>query len=222
MKNPYTIKYCPKCKKEVAVINNGNPKGKHSYKCKVCGRQFSERIYPIEVRCLAVKFYAFGYSYRKIAMIFGIKKTPNTIRNWVLENHEYDIDYKQQIEILKEYKEICDNIEILVQCEKALEYHKLKERQNELDDEYIKPNHNSTELRIILSAKQQVVDEICALKKVQYKDYSVKQIRTLQSTVDRPIEEMEIDKRKIETKNALARDNFDLSEIIGILQKLAN
>lgn len=46
------MKYCPRCKKEVAVYKNGNNhSGKQSYKCK-CGKQLVDRKYPIEIRSL--------------------------------------------------------------------------------------------------------------------------------------------------------------------------
>lgn len=217
MKNTLEIKYCPRCKKEVAVTNNGNPKGKHSYKCKVCGRQFSERKYPIEVRSLAVKFCDFGYSYRKIAKIFGIEKIPNNIRNWTLSKPEYDINYQEQIKFLIEYKEICDKIEVL----KALEYRKL-DREYDIVVEILSTQsfYNSTELWKWTQRKESICDKMKKLGKVKYKDCSIEEIRKLQSRVNETVEELEKAKSEIETKTALARDTYDISEIISALEKL--
>lgn len=222
MKNEYEIKYCQKCKKDVAVVDYGNINGKHRYMCKVCGRQITERKYPIEVRNLAVKFYSsFGYSYRKIARIFGIEKSPNTIRNWVLEKPEYDINYEQQIEILNEYKAICDNIEILLQCEKALEYRKFEKWLKALDDAFLEPNPSASKLRKIEIEKDYVYAEKKKLGEVKYKKYSYEKLRELQSTVNKPIEELEADKIELESKSVFLRDKYDIPEIIRLMKRLA-
>lgn len=221
MKNKLEIKYCPRCKKELAVQKDGKPKKKQRYLCKVCGRQFSERKYPIEVRILAVKFCDIGYSYRKIAKIFGIEKSPNTIRNWTLSNPEYDINYREQIEFLKEYKEICDKIEVLEQCKKAMAYHKLeKEYDTVVEILSTQSFYNSTELRKWTQRKESICDKMKELGKVKYKDYSSGKIIKLRSAVSETVEELEKAKSEIETKTALARDTYDISEIIRVLERL--
>lgn len=170
---------------------------------------------------MAVKFRDFGYSYRDIAKIFGIGKTPNNICHWVAKNPEYDIDYKQQIKILREYKEICGKIEVLEQCEKALKYHKLQEEYNSVIEILSTQTiYNSTELRKWTQRNQDICDEIIKLGNVRYKNYSIKKIRTLQNKVNIPIEELKKAKSEMEAQTVLARDTYNMSEIISVLKRL--
>ena len=226
MKSRLEVKYCPRCKKEIAVQKDGNRKKKQCYFCKECERQFIERKYPIAVRSLAVKFRDFGYTYRDIAKIFGIEKSPNTIRNWTLSNPEYDMDYRKQIKFLKEYKtineEISETKKILEQCKKAIEYKRLKKDYNASIDELVKPQHNETMLVQKQTATNKIDGEMKKLGTVRYISYSRKKIARMREKANKKIEELEKAKSQIENQTALARDFYDIAEIISILKELTS
>ena len=78
------MKTCPHCQDEGQQVKAGRTGyGSQLYKCKPCGRRYvaQTRRYSKELRELAVKYYADGLSYRKIARLFRVHHV--TIMNWV-------------------------------------------------------------------------------------------------------------------------------------------
>ncbi len=212
------IKYCPRCKKEVAVQKNGNRYGKQSYLCKECvgtkKRQFVDRKYPIEIRSLAVRFRDFGYSYRKIAKIFGIEKSPNTIRNWTLSENTYKTPDKTTITILKKYKEILEQIVESAQSEQE----KLQKEINKLNRDLVKPNLPSGVFMRMIEQKQMLCAKQRKLGEIQ-SSYSIGKLKDfIINETNEKINEQE--KIKIEAECVFARDTYDISEIISILEKI--
>ena len=105
------IKYCPNCKNKVAVVKGGKP-NKQRYKCTVCKKRFVDRKYGIEIRAMAAIFSKCGYSLRETSKVFGV--SPNTVRNWCIENKAYIIPDNGLIEILRKYKTLCENLNYIL------------------------------------------------------------------------------------------------------------
>jgi transposase-like protein len=88
---------CTYCKSD-KVVKNGYRKGKQSYLCRSCHRQFREnpqpQSYSAEVKELCVKMSLNGMGFRSIERVTGINH--NSVINWVRqaaeaipdENHE--------------------------------------------------------------------------------------------------------------------------------------
>lgn len=210
-----SVKYCNKCQREVTVVKHGKP-GKHRYKCDICGSSFVERKYPIEIRSLAVRFYGLGYSYRKIAKIFGIEKSHNNVRNWIVSKVDYKVPDKSTITILKDYKEVLEQIEKLVQ----LEQKKLQNEINKLDDDLTKPNLYSNAYMCMTKQKNELCVKQRKLGKIQH-PYSIAELKgLLNDEANEKINEQEKIKIRIEAECVFARDTYDILEIINILEKI--
>lgn len=216
------IKYCPHCKKEVAVYKNGNNhSGKQSYKCK-CGRQLIDRKYPIEVRSLAVRFHDGGYNYCAIARIFGV--AVNTARKWVSTNELYKIPQKKQTVILRKYKAVKDKCDMLNEkindYKKALKYLVYKNRIKELNREIANPGCFEYQREKMMCQRDNWEKCIDALGDIKYKSYTVRKIRELLSQKETEIKEQEKIKSGLEQESVFARDSYDISEIINIIETL--
>lgn len=222
MTQEQAIKYCPHCKKEVAIYKNGNNhSGKQSYKCK-CGRQLIDRKYPIEVRSLAVRFHDGGYNYCAIARIFGVAL--NTARKWVSANELYKIPEKKQTVILRKYKAVkdkCNKLNTKIKdYENALKFMGLERRIKELDREIVNPNLFERKRNNMKEEKNQIADEIKALGDIRYKLYTVRKVRELLSKKKTELKEQEKIKSELEKESVFARDSYDISEIISIIETL--
>ncbi len=77
---------CPNCNSN-QTVKNGERKGRQSYKCKQCGRQFLESYHPWqysdEVKQLCIKMYLNGMGLRGIERVTDIHHT--TVMRWVRE-----------------------------------------------------------------------------------------------------------------------------------------
>jgi transposase-like protein len=75
---------CPHCYSE-QTSKNGHRRGKQSYLCKHCGRQFvesySSRGYSEDAKQICLKMYCDGAGLRAIERATGISH--NTVSNWV-------------------------------------------------------------------------------------------------------------------------------------------
>lgn len=75
---------CPHCHSE-QTSKNGHRRGKQSYLCKHCGRQFVEsysaRGYSEDAKQICLKMYCDGAGLRAIERATGISH--NTVSNWV-------------------------------------------------------------------------------------------------------------------------------------------
>jgi len=76
---------CPYCKATQNQIKAGkNKSGSQKYLCKVCQRRYTpepSQLYSEEMRLQAVKFYADGMNYRRIARHLAVDH--KTVINWV-------------------------------------------------------------------------------------------------------------------------------------------
>lgn len=225
------LKYCRTCKKMVAVINHGRP-NKQRYQCKECGNSFVDRKYGIEVRSLAVRFRDFGYSYREISQVFGIKKnSPNSVRNWVKENCAYPIPYQERLVELKKYKELCESIRTLqaqlIELEKELSIARAYwQKKNEIDE--IERKQSNINLKNIYEVSSYTVYgfEIDKLHKElvimpKPKGFlTLEQIKGQQSSIKKALVKQVQLKDDIQDICKFARDNYDIDTIISVLQKI--
>lgn len=215
----------------VAVSDAGKP-NKQRYECKLCGHRFVDRNYGIEVRSLAVRFRDFGYSYREISQVFGIKKnSPNSVRNWVKENCAYPIPYQERLEELKRYKELRKSIKTLqaqlIELEKELSIAKAYwQKKNEIDE--IERKQSNINLKNIYEAPY------CTLYGLQidslHKELvrmpkpkgflTLEQIKGQQSSIKKALVKQVQLKDDIQDICPFARDNYDIDTIISVLQKI--
>jgi len=74
--------YCHQTEKQVKAGKNGS--GSQRWKCNPCGRRYTpepSQLYSDEMRQQAIKWYADGVGYRRIARHLGVDHV--TIINWV-------------------------------------------------------------------------------------------------------------------------------------------
>jgi insertion element IS1 protein InsB len=75
---------CPKCNSN-QTFKNGNRRGKQSFRCRRCGRQFvlnpKNQPYSSEVKQLCMKMYLNGMGLRAIERVTEIHHT--TVINWI-------------------------------------------------------------------------------------------------------------------------------------------
>ena len=77
---------CPYCHATSKQVKNGkNDSGSQRYQCRVCQRRYTpepkENGYPTVLRQQAVKLYADGVSFRRIARHLGVDHV--TVMHWV-------------------------------------------------------------------------------------------------------------------------------------------
>lgn len=101
---------CPDCTSD-KIVKNGYRKGKQSYLCRECNRQFRENPQPqgysAEVKELCVKMSLNGMGFRGIERVTGINH--NSVINWVrqaeaaIPDDNYEIPETAQIDELQTF-----------------------------------------------------------------------------------------------------------------------
>ena len=108
---------CPQCNSN-RIFKNGYRRGKQSFRCRQCGRQFvsnpQNRPYSSEVKQLCIKMYLNGMGLRSIERVTEIHHT--TVINWIKETGIKLPDDPQDDEI-PEITEI-DELQTFVGCKK--------------------------------------------------------------------------------------------------------
>ena len=108
---------CPQCN-SIRIFKNGYRRGKQSFRCRQCGRQFvcdpQKQPYSSEVKQLCIKMYLNGMGLRAIERVTEIHHT--TVINWIKEAGIKLPDDPQDNEI-PEITEI-DELQTFVGCKK--------------------------------------------------------------------------------------------------------
>ena len=224
------IKYCPNCKNKVAVVKGGKP-NKQRYKCTVCKKRFVDRKYGIEIRAMAAIFSKCGYSLRETSKVFGV--SPNTVRNWCIENKAYIIPDNGLIEILRKYKTLCENLNYILKTleelgKEILIADKYWKKKNEIEKLYKhketlnckKPNglaqYMSDEMQIDTLHKELIKmkhpKDFLTVEKIE------KQLLLVKDKYTKYNEKI----NRIESKTALARKQYNLEAIINVLEKITH
>lgn len=96
----------------------------------------------------------------------------------------------------------------------------LERRIKELDREIVNPNLFKRKRNNMKEEKNQIADEIKALGDIRYKLYTVRKVRELLSKKKTELKEQEKIKSELEKESVFARDSYDISEIISIIETL--
>lgn len=217
--------YCPKCKKAVTVIKNGNRKNKKQcYLCK-CGRQFTDRNYQIELRCVSSKIGQLkNYSFRAVAKMFKI--SPNTVRNWGKIEYNCQISYNELLEILKKYKELCESINILIERiselnnleQTAIKYQELKEKEDNTKNVF-EQEHIHKQILVLLEPLRKKYTNFAK----NFNDYRNPELwRNKLLTAKKELNTQKQIKSDLEKQTPIAREKYDIAEIIKALEILQN
>ncbi|MBD2615308.1 IS1 family transposase [Nostoc punctiforme FACHB-252] len=85
-----SIMKCPNCE-ATKISKNGHRRGKQSYICRHCGRQFLESYntlgYRDSIKKYCLELYFKGMSFRAIERAIGVNH--NTVINWVKQTTDY-------------------------------------------------------------------------------------------------------------------------------------
>lgn len=126
--------------------------------------------------------------------------------------------------ILRKYKAVkdkCNKLNTKIKdYENALKFMGLERRIKELDREIVNPNLFKRKRNNMKEEKNQIADEIKALGDIRYKLYTVRKVRELLSKKKTELKEQEKIKSELEKESVFARDSYDISEIISIIETL--
>jgi transposase-like protein len=80
------MKQCPKCQEQTKQVQAGKTEvGSQRYKCQHCKTRYTpdpkERGYPDDLRLQAVRMYADGINYRRVARLLNVSHV--SVINWV-------------------------------------------------------------------------------------------------------------------------------------------
>lgn len=225
------IKYCPNCKKKVAVVKGGKP-NKQRYKCSECNKRFVDRKYGIEIRSLAVKLREYGYTLREIANVFDC--SPNSIRNWGNVNDSCHISEEELTEKLKKYKVVSESIDKLklkinklqIEQERATKYWELhNERQmigKRLDEIQVGSYYVSKDFQEIMrldSRYKEIRARMENIKKSQ-DNLSVDEIEAELFQIENEYKAQIESKVELETQIAFVRELNNIDQIISMFEQV--
>lgn len=220
------IKYCPNCKKKVAVVKGGKP-NKQRYKCTVCKKRFVDRKYGIEIRAMAAIFSKCGYSLRETSKVFGV--SPNTVRNWIKINYGCSIPKKTYIDLLKRYKLLCEKQvalklkidELKSELKRAKNYWALKDEEENLYNERDKQERYSSNYILYSIELDKLHSRILSIEKP--KDFlTVEKIEMQLSSAKNKYTKYNEKINRIESKTTLARKQYNLEALINVLEKITH